>query len=665
MKDFDRMAQLFFTLIVCLAVQAGWAQTSSETLWKDVAIDKAARPAEQIWIEPLKGRTCQLDRPGLEVLLEDLSASAKSSQAMTMDIPLPGGETVAFALEPVSVMAPELAAKFPEIKTFTGTATDGSGMTGRFDLTPKGFHGMVFSAQGAIYIDPLYRDDDTIYTSYFARDADAKGRQHGCLVEGSSEAIDKVAASPNKAVGTQLRTFRLAQAATGEYTQFHGGTLGDGISAVATTINRVSFVYERELAVRLVLVAGNDNLIYTDSATDPYSNDNAYALLGENQSNIDGVIGSANYDIGHVFGTGGGGLAALGVVCENGFKAQGETGSPAPVGDPFDIDYVCHEMGHQFGADHTFNGIDGNCAGGNRNASTAYEPGSGSTIMAYAGICWTDDLQPNSDPYFHSASFDQITNYINSSGGCAVVTATGNQLPTVEAGPNYTIPIGTAFILTASGVDLNGDNLTYCWEQRDLGAAQAVDAIDNGSSPIFRAWPATEATTRSLPRLEDVIDGTLATGEQYPSKNRTLDFRVTVRDNRLNGGGVDSDTMAVTVTTSAGPFEIVNPGAGITWYGGEPASVWWTVAGTDANGINTASVRVTLSLDGGASFPYVLAASTPNDGELAITVPDGIDSENARVKIEAIGNIYYDISNVDFVVSDGPPPNASNRWTLY
>ena len=274
--------------------------------------------------------------------------------------------------------------------------------------------------------------------------------------------------------GTELRTYRLANAATGEYTAFHGGTVPLGQAAIVTAVNRVTGIYEVELAVRMILVANNSSLVYTNSGTDPYTNSDASALLSENQGNIDAIIGDANYDVGHVFSTGGGGLAGLGVVGISGQKARGETGSGSPVNDSFYVDYVAHELGHQFGGNHTFNQPDGN-----RNAGTAMEPGSGSTIQAYAGLFGPDDLQPNSDPYFHSISFDEMFGYVSTGAGnaAAVITATGNNVPTVNAGNDYTIPAGTPFALSAYGDDADvGDVLTYNWEQRDLGPAMDLSA---------------------------------------------------------------------------------------------------------------------------------------------------------------------------------------------
>ena len=253
-------------------------------------------------------------------------------------------------------------------------------------------------------------------------------------------------------------------AATAEYTANRGGTVASAQAAILTTVNRVTGVYERELAVRLLLVRNDGSLIYTNATTDPYTNNSPHSLVGENQSNLTAVVGTASFDVGHVFSTAGGGLAYVGVVCHATLKAAGETGIANPVGDFFDIDYVAHEMGHQFGGNHTFDGNGGSC-GGNRNPGTAYEPGSGSTIMAYAGICGGDNLQAHTDPYFHVVSYEEIESYLATTS-CGAVSSTGNSVPSVSLPPGgKTLPIGTPFKLTASGTDADGDPLTFCWEE--------------------------------------------------------------------------------------------------------------------------------------------------------------------------------------------------------
>ncbi|HQI42196.1 MAG TPA: M12 family metallo-peptidase [Ignavibacteriaceae bacterium] len=578
-----------------------------------------------------------------------------------ISLPMPDGTFQDFNFWESPTMEAELQEQFPEIRTYTGQGIDDPFATLKFDFTSLGFHAQILSPNGRVFIDPYSLQDIENYISYYTKDFKKFNDNFTCELYYHGEYQQPENLNENfsyEAIGPQLRTYRLANAATGEYTQFFGGSVSQGLAAVTTTVNRVNGVYEREVGIRMILVANNSLIIYTNPSTDPYTNNNGSTMLGQNISNLNSVIGSGNYDIGHVFSTGGGGVAYLGCVCTSS-KAGGVTGSSSPVGDPFDIDYVAHEMGHQFGANHTFNGTLGSCSGSNRNASTAYEPGSGSTIMAYAGICYGDDLQPHSDPYFHTISYSEIVAYTNSGSGnsCAVISNTGNNAPvvTVPAGGFY-IPKSTPFALTGSATDPNGDALTYCWEEFDLGPAGSPNS-PSGTAPIFRSWSPSSSPTRTFPRLSDLINNTTVIGEILPTYSRAMNFRLTARDNKAGGGGVDYKQMSTFyVDGNSGPFVVTSPNTNVSWYGNSQQTITWNVANTSSSPVNCSNVKILLSTDGGYNFNTVLVASTPNDGSEIVTIPNTPTSQ-ARIKVEAIGNIFFDISNINFKIIASPIPD--------
>jgi uncharacterized repeat protein (TIGR01451 family) len=571
---------------------------------------------------------------------------------------MPDGTFARFRVVESPIMEPELAAKFPQLKTYTGQGIDDATATVRFDSTPSGVHGLVISSKGSVFIDPLAPADPELHVSVRREDLAAEFRSFGCATSMPDRApaapppmFEAAAANPL----VLLRTFRLAVAAQGEYTQFHGGTVAGAMAAIVTTVNRVNSVYERDLAIRFVLVANNDRIIYTDPLIDPYARTNATFLLDPNQANLDAVIGSANYDVGHLVNRNSGGVAFVGSACVAGIKAHGVSGLPYPAGPSFDIDYFGHELGHQFNALHTWNGTNGFCAPDQYSAEAAYETGSGSTIMAYTANCGSDDVQNIGSPFFHSISYDEITAYTTTGAGsaCPTRTSTDNTAPVVNAGPNYTIPMGTPFTLTATGSDPDGDLLTYTWEERDLGPQQPLtgpSSADNGRSPLFRWVVPTTNASRTFPKLEALLNNTPSHGEQLPSTQRLLHFRVTARDNRSGGGGVRFAEMQLSVVTNAGPFVVTSPNSAVTWTGTQ--RVTWNVADTTNASIRATHVNILLSLDGGYTFPVTLAANTPNDGEEIVALPD-VATTLARIKVEAVGNVFFDISDTNFTLA-GP-----------
>jgi hypothetical protein len=491
-----------------------------------------------------------------------------------------------------------------------------------------------------------------------------------------------------------LRTYRLALAATNEYCVAVGSnTVAGSLAAEVLIMNRVNGVYERDLAIHMNIVANNNLITYAadntscsggtcTTANDPYTNNNGSTMLGQNQTTCTNVIGTANYDIGHVFSTGGGGVANLQVPCVSGSKARGVTGLTNPVGDAFAIDYVAHEMGHQWGANHTFNGTVSSCGGGNRANAAAYEPGSGITIMAYAGICGNQNLSDHSIDTFHVKSLEEIVAFSQSGAGntCAVATATGNTAPAVTGPGNFTIPKNTPFSLTASATDINGDSLTYDWQEFDTGGATGTTAVPNTDSdgtarPIFRPYSPTASGTRTFPSLQYILNNAnvppstngscpssaCLTGELLPAIARTMTFQVVARDNRANGGGINTASSVVTVNGTAGPFAVTAPNTAVTVPALTNFNVTWNVNGTSAAPVSAANVKISLSTDGGTTFPTILAASTPNDGAESLLIPN-TPTTTARIKVEAVGNIFFDISDTNFTITSGsvsPTPTAT------
>ncbi len=619
-KDIQMMSMR--TLLLLIPLMASQVQAEPAPHWRTLA----ARGQEEAGLAVRARAFRQVDDASAQL-------TALADGARTLVLPLPEGGEVGFILTLNDLLPAALAAKYPGILTFSGQSLQDERDTGRFELGPLGFHGMFHYQGRLIFVDPLR--NGLGYVVYDQRDALSPLEQQADEVLGQPLA----AARAVLVSGNERRRYVIAISASGEYTQYHTGTKAGALAAIATLLNRVNEVYQRDLGVNFQLVANNDLVIYTDPATDPFSNDSSD--MAKNQSVQATALGATPFDIGHVLNTGGGGLAVLGSLCVANLKSQGMTGSSAPVGDAFFIDYVAHELGHQLGADHTFNGTSGDCGSGSRIAAQAWEPGSGSSIMGYAGLCGEEDLQDGSLPYFHSKSIEQMREHIGFYQSCGIREALSNNAPQVAAGNDYVIPANTPFLLNGGGSDLDGDSLSYNWEQLDRGAASTSLAtmVDDGSRPIFPFVAPGTSSQRLLPSLSALQSGILAKGESWPTTNRTLNFRLTARDGK---GGVGSDEMQVQVVDTGSPFTLTSPLSG-TLSEGQALAIRWQVAGSQAAPISCARVDVALSANDGHAWSP-LASAIPNSGNASLTLPTLPVTSQGRLKLSCNGNIFFALS---------------------
>lgn len=662
---------------MCAAINVS---ANDDGIWNRVDAGSLRKSAVERTQTPDRFAAFSLDREKMKRVLATAPEEFSGFDRTILTLPMPDGTLARFQVEHSLVVEPGLLKQFPELgATYRGYGIDDPTASVRFDFLQSGFHAMIRSASGTVFIDPANEGDTGNYIVYNREDMPPTGSfkcEVGTSDFRSISEVDRISratdftpeTAPEVTSGTQLRTYRLAVAATQEYTAaVGGGTVAGALGAQVLIMNRVNGVYERDLAIRMIMIANNNLIVYT-AEPDPYTNTNGGSMLTQNTTNLNNVIGSANYDIGHVFSTGGGGVAALNGPCGSN-KARGVTGLPTPVGDPFAIDYVAHEMGHQWGGNHTFNGAVSNCSGGNRNAATAYEPGSGITIMGYAGICGNQDLARNSIDTFQVRSLEEIVAFSQTGAGnsCAVTTATGNTPPTVTGPGNFTIPIQTPFSLTATASDANGDALTYDWQEYDLGGSTTAVPNSDGDGiarPIFRPYLPTTSSTRYFPSLTYILNNAnvppstygcgratpCLTGELMSNMNRTMNFQVVVRDNRANGGGINTATSQVTVSTAAGPFGVTAPNTAVNYTGGSTQTVSWNVANSNLAPVNTANVDILLSTDGGMTYSMVLAANTPNDGSQTVTIPN-VATTTARILVRARLNIFFDVSDTNFTIT--------------
>lgn len=654
----------FFLAFTIIGLQA-------QNFFKPVSVAQVAIPDNapaRTW-NPTSSSTWQLDVPGVSAVLAaapmEFTPAAYYNNNTIIAIPQPDGTTEDYAVFKVMTCEQAIYDKYPEIRTFGGYAVNNRAKTIRGSVTMRGMRVMMTGEnKSTAFVEP-YVDGQTQYYIVYDKKAIPAGLNPTGLSRGvvnDAQVFEKkelatapVVAERAAAELIQLKTYRYAVSCTGEFGQDHGGTPASAFAAVVEYTNWVNGIFEQDISLRLQLVAGCDLMAFSNPASDPFNNIDPLVLLGDNALVVNGFIGINNYDIAHVYARYPGGsvlgvAGAIGNACVTSGKANGcSTGFQGQYGENF-INTLGQELGHQLGGGHTWNRCGG---GGGRNGQSAFEPGSGNTIMSYAGACGSDNTQGYSDLYFHSGSIEEIQTYFTLYYGstCGSFTPTDNHRPEVDFSyqNDFFIPILTPFELNGSATDADGDVLSYCWEQMNTGPETPLET-PVGSSPLFRTWPPNDKTNRYFPKLNTILSNDFDLTEQLPTYSRDLTFRLTARDNRVSNGGAGWKDVEFRATEQAGPFLVESPNAvADVWESGKYVNVQWDVANTYAAPVNCKKVNIRLSTDGGLTWPTTLASGVANDGQHTLQVPD-MPTNKARIRIDAADNIFFDVSDANFKI---------------
>lgn len=639
-----------------------------QSLWRPASAYDMDQLGVEAYVTPAKSLMYSLN-------FDQMVQKLKSGDGVEINLPAPDGTWMTFksAFSPAAEAA--YYARYPQTGTYRIVDPANPANLGKVDHTILGFHAYFTLNGRTVMIDPIFRGNTTYYSVYYqdeyfdgAPDFKFHCDVHDELEEHIDiEFLEESFLTPVAALRSapiNLKQYRLAVATTGEYYNANGGNIPAVSAEIITAINRVNSILERDVASQLILVANNDTLIFTNSTTDPYTNGDTQAMINENPPAVNARIGVLNYDIGHVFGTNAGGLAQLSSICTNA-KARGVTSAGQLKFDAFYVRYVGHEVGHQFSATHTMN----KCDNQNETPATAWEPGSGSTIMSYFGLCGTNNVTPNTPgDYYHGGNITQMTNFVLNGNGnnCGTDVPTSNEPPTVnyEYSSGFFIPISTPFKLSAQGEDLNPEDLlTYCWEQVNTGPiTDAGDPV--GNSPLFRSWEPTADSIRYFPRLPSVVLGLTNKFEYLPDYSRDLAFQVTVRDNNSEAGATARRSVFFRSDEAAGPFTVTSFSSVDTVYQGDYVEITWDVANTDQAPVNCKLVNIRLSINGGTDFPFYLAENVPNNGSFFVSIPP-VFTTSGRIMVEAADNIFFNTNTRNLRILEPASPRFGMEVAPY
>ncbi len=646
-----RTSKFIRTLCLCCIVlfMSRQALNSQNEIW-----EKASNSEKIQLTKETKGKS-SIYALKVETLEQKLS-SVTTYNSQILAFPLNNGNVLEFLVEETRVMHPDLEKKFPEIRSFRGISLDASGKILVFTYSPKwGLYGVYGSgAHEKQEIKPL---GNSLYkfTTTNSKEDDAA---FICEIEDYVRPnLFKKRLFDRDVNDGNLRRYRLALSVSGDYSQvFLDGSEADDnerkskvLQAMTSSINRLNGIFERDFGVTMQLIPNSDALIFLNPATDPYTT--GISLRSQLVNTLNNVLSNSDYDVGHLFHKETnrvyGNAGCIACVCTDGQKGQAYSVHGNPETDGMNL-LAAHEFGHQFGAYHTQSSA--NCRSG---INSEVEPGSGSTIMSYAGIC-PPNVQGGSDDYFNYTSIRDVANWTINNSSCAELISTSNSAPVIVEGSNYIIPKSTAFVLDGDATDSDGDNtLTYCWEQNDPENPNSTSTPQqtNLLGPMFRSYPPTTNNKRYFPDLTNILANNLTpTWEVLPSVSRRLNFVLTVRDNDISGGQVSSDAIVIDVEGGAGPFLVTSQrNNSEIWTVGEPVTVSWDVAGTNLSPINTSQVEILLSTDGGSTFSSRLI-TTDNDGTETFNLPDVEATTNARIMVKAVNNVYFAVNEQEFTI---------------